>query len=112
MLPSPLLIALQFLTRLPVSLPGMPEPAQIGRSLLWYPLVGLLIGGLLLALHGLLGDPPVVLDDQGDEFAGVAHAVHPQVELLGDAAVEHAQAVVRVGQAQSAGAGAEQHDRA
>ncbi|HSC83481.1 MAG TPA: adenosylcobinamide-GDP ribazoletransferase, partial [Pseudomonas sp.] len=50
-LPLALLIALQFLTRLPVRLPGMPEPPAIGRSLLWYPLVGLLIGGLLLALH-------------------------------------------------------------
>ena len=39
-----LLIALQFLTRLPVSLPGMPTPEQVGRSLLWYPLVGLLLG--------------------------------------------------------------------
>lgn len=45
----PLLIALQFLTRLPIRLPGMPEPAQLGRSLLCYPLVGLLLGGLLLA---------------------------------------------------------------
>lgn len=61
MLPQPLLIALQFLTRLPVRLPGMPEPAQIGRSLLWYPLVGLLLGGLLLAVHGLLGDTPALL---------------------------------------------------
>ena len=50
MLPTPALIALQFLTRLPVRLPGMPEPEQIGRSLLWYPLVGVLLGGLLLAL--------------------------------------------------------------
>ncbi|WP_137972452.1 adenosylcobinamide-GDP ribazoletransferase [Pseudomonas sp. F(2018)] len=61
MLPQPLLIALQFLTRLPVRLVGMPEPAQIGRSLLWYPLVGLLLGGLLLALHGLLGATPALL---------------------------------------------------
>jgi adenosylcobinamide-GDP ribazoletransferase len=61
MLPQPLLIALQFLTRLPVRLPGMPEAQQIGRSLLWYPLVGLLLGGLLLALHGLLGDTPALL---------------------------------------------------
>lgn len=61
MLPTPALIALQFLTRLPVRLPGMPEPEQIGRSLLWYPLVGLLLGGLLLALHGLLGDTPALL---------------------------------------------------
>ena len=44
MLPTPALIALQFLTRLPVRLPGMPEPEQIGRSLLWYPLVGVLLG--------------------------------------------------------------------
>ena len=61
MLPQPLLIALQFLTRLPVRLPGMPEAQQIGRSLLWYPLVGLLLGGLLLALHGLLGATPALL---------------------------------------------------
>ncbi|VXC40209.1 Adenosylcobinamide-GDP ribazoletransferase [Pseudomonas sp. 8Z] len=50
-----LLIALQFLTRLPVSLPGMPAPEQIGRSLLWYPVVGLLLGLLLWGAHLLLG---------------------------------------------------------
>lgn len=44
----PLLIALQFLTRLPVRLPGLPTAQENGRSLLWYPFVGLLIGGLLL----------------------------------------------------------------
>lgn len=44
----PLLIALQFLTRLPVRLPGLPTEQENGRSLLWYPFVGLLIGGLLL----------------------------------------------------------------
>lgn len=60
-LPLPLLIALQFLTRLPIRLPGMPEPVDIGRSLLWYPLVGLLLGGLLLVLHLLLGGAPVLL---------------------------------------------------
>lgn len=61
MLPTPALIALQFLTRLPVHLPGMPEPEQLGRSLLWYPLVGVFIGGVLLVLHGLLGDTPALL---------------------------------------------------
>lgn len=60
-LPLPLLIALQFLTRLPIRLPGMPEPVDMGRSLLWYPLVGLLLGGLLLVLHLLLGSAPVLL---------------------------------------------------
>ncbi|MGB4075047.1 adenosylcobinamide-GDP ribazoletransferase [Pseudomonas sp.] len=55
-------IALQFLTRLPVRLAGMPAPQQVGRSLLWYPLVGLLIGLLLLlAAQQLLGDSAVLL---------------------------------------------------
>jgi adenosylcobinamide-GDP ribazoletransferase len=43
-----LLIAQQFLPRLPISLAGMPAAAQVGRALLSCPLVGLLIGALLL----------------------------------------------------------------
>jgi adenosylcobinamide-GDP ribazoletransferase len=55
------LIALQFLTRLPISLPGMPSAAQVGRSLLSYPLVGLLIGAvLLLAQWALAGTAPLL----------------------------------------------------
>lgn len=54
----PLLIALQFLTRFPVRLPWLPRPEEQGRSLLWYPAVGLLIGLLLLALHWLLVGVP------------------------------------------------------
>jgi adenosylcobinamide-GDP ribazoletransferase len=50
----PLLIALQFLTRLPVSVSPAPEPRELGQSLLWYPLVGLLIGGLLYGLDATL----------------------------------------------------------
>lgn len=50
----PLLIALQFLTRLPISLPRMPTPEESGRSLLWYPFVGLLLGCLLLLAHVVL----------------------------------------------------------
>jgi len=56
-----LLIALQFLTRLPVTLPGMPAPEQMGRSLLWYPAVGLLLGLLLWGAHLLLGQAPALL---------------------------------------------------
>lgn len=41
------LIALQFLTSLPVRLDHMPEPQAVGRSLLYYPLVGLLLGAML-----------------------------------------------------------------
>jgi len=52
----PFWIALQFLSSLPVRLPGMPEPRETGRSLLYYPLVGLLFGLLLwLASHLLHG---------------------------------------------------------
>jgi adenosylcobinamide-GDP ribazoletransferase len=58
---SPALIALQFLTRLPVRLPGMPTPEQLGRSLLWYPAVGLLLGLLLWGAHLLLGAAPALL---------------------------------------------------
>ncbi|MFG0320790.1 adenosylcobinamide-GDP ribazoletransferase [Pseudomonas sp. zjy_13] len=55
----PFWIALQFLSSLPVSLPGMPAPREVGRSLLYYPLVGLLFGLLLwLASHLLQGTPP------------------------------------------------------
>lgn len=58
----PLWIALQFLTRLPLTLRAPPSPTEIGRSLLCYPLVGLGIGALLAALaaacHGHLAPLP------------------------------------------------------
>ncbi|AXA57445.1 adenosylcobinamide-GDP ribazoletransferase [Pseudomonas thivervalensis] len=57
----PFWIALQFLSSLPVRLPGMPEPGQLGRSLLFYPLVGLVFGGLLWALDSLLLGAPLLL---------------------------------------------------
>lgn len=57
----PLLIALQFLTSLPIRLRVMPEPEQQGRSLLYYPVVGLLLGVLLcLAALMLEGAPPLL----------------------------------------------------
>jgi adenosylcobinamide-GDP ribazoletransferase len=51
------LIALQFLTRIPVPLAEAPAPEARGRSLLAYPLVGGVIGLLLVALDYLLGTP-------------------------------------------------------
>jgi adenosylcobinamide-GDP ribazoletransferase len=45
-----LLIALQFLTRVPVRLPHAPSARELGLSLLWYPLIGLLLGALLYGL--------------------------------------------------------------
>ncbi|WP_247267668.1 MULTISPECIES: adenosylcobinamide-GDP ribazoletransferase [Pseudomonas] len=57
----PLWIALQFLSSLPIRLPGMPEPQQLGRSLLFYPLVGLLFGGILWAFNLALAGAPLLL---------------------------------------------------
>ena len=57
----PFWIALQFLSSLPVRLAGMPPPQAMGRSLLCYPLVGLLFGGLLWALNLLLAGSPALL---------------------------------------------------
>ncbi|EJZ57305.1 cobalamin 5''-phosphate synthase/cobalamin synthase [Pseudomonas fluorescens R124] len=57
----PLWIALQFLSSLPIRLPGMPEPEQLGRSLLFYPLVGLLFGVILWLLNLALAGAPLLL---------------------------------------------------
>lgn len=43
----PLLIALQFLTKLPVNLPRIPTPQENAVSALYYPLVGFIIGVIL-----------------------------------------------------------------
>ena len=57
----PFWIALQFLSSLPIHLPGMPQPQELGRSLLFYPLVGLLFGLLLWGLNALLAGTPLML---------------------------------------------------
>ncbi|MHB1619725.1 MAG: adenosylcobinamide-GDP ribazoletransferase [Sulfuricella sp.] len=50
-----LLLALQFLTCIPVALRFEPQPADWGRSALAYPLIGFLIGLLLAGLQQLVG---------------------------------------------------------
>lgn len=57
----PLLIALQFLTVLPVRIDGVPDAKATGQSLLYYPLVGLLMGTLLAATAWMLDDAPPLL---------------------------------------------------
>jgi len=57
----PFWIALQFLSSLPIRLPGMPAPKQLGRSLLFYPVVGLVFGSILMALNALLDGEPTPL---------------------------------------------------
>jgi adenosylcobinamide-GDP ribazoletransferase len=55
------LIAVQFLTRLPIRLTIQPSEKDLGLSLLFYPLVGLVIGLILIGLGWLLRDvPPLV----------------------------------------------------
>lgn len=55
------LIALQFLTRIPVVTQAAPTPSALARSLLYYPLVGLILGLLLAAVNGLLEDTPALV---------------------------------------------------
>jgi adenosylcobinamide-GDP ribazoletransferase len=59
----PLALALQLLTRLPVpALTAPPQPWELGQAVLFFPLVGLLIGALLAGLYTALwwADPGVV----------------------------------------------------
>lgn len=55
------LIALQFLTVFPVHLKNIPDEKDISRSLIYYPLVGLLIGSVLTVLTFLLKDASAFL---------------------------------------------------
>ncbi len=58
---NPFLIALQFLTRLPVRIASEPDEKSIALSLSYYPLVGLIIGALLAGIAWGLSGAPVLL---------------------------------------------------
>ncbi|MEN4914385.1 adenosylcobinamide-GDP ribazoletransferase [Acinetobacter pittii] len=58
---TPFWIALQFLTVLPIELKTMPTAQQNGRAILFYPLVGLIIGGILFIVACLLAKLPILL---------------------------------------------------
>ncbi len=58
---TPFWIALQFLTTFPIHLKAMPTPQQNAQSLLFYPCIGLLIGGLLYIVALLLAPTPLLL---------------------------------------------------
>ncbi|WP_337078008.1 adenosylcobinamide-GDP ribazoletransferase [Acinetobacter pittii] len=58
---TPFWIALQFLTVLPIELKTMPTAQQNGRAILFYPLVGVMIGGILFLISCLLVKLPVLL---------------------------------------------------
>lgn len=47
-------IAIQFLTILPTHLTETPEPEDIGQAAVWFPLVGLALGGILYGVGWVL----------------------------------------------------------
>lgn len=58
---TPFWIALQFLTVLPIELRTMPSAKQNGQALLFYPVIGLLIGLILFAFALILAKLPLLL---------------------------------------------------
>ncbi|USA45004.1 adenosylcobinamide-GDP ribazoletransferase [Acinetobacter sp. C26M] len=58
---TPFWIALQFLTVLPIELKTMPSAKQNGQAMLFYPLVGLLLGLILFTSAMLLAKLPIIL---------------------------------------------------
>lgn len=71
-------VALQFLTMIPIHLKQLPTPAQLGRSLLFYPLVGLLIGIVLAGASWLFDSlsVPVVAALILVLWVGITGALH------------------------------------
>ncbi len=57
----PFLIALQFLTRIPVTSTGEWQAENAGKSLLYYPLVGLILGAVLVLMAMILQDQSPML---------------------------------------------------
>jgi adenosylcobinamide-GDP ribazoletransferase len=55
------LLALQFLTRIPLRINVGDDPALAGRSLLWYPLVGGLMGVVLYGIAVLMANQSELL---------------------------------------------------
>jgi len=55
------LLALQFLTRIPIPFAVEPTPKNLGNSVLYYPLVGAVIGFFLFAAAHLLADIDTLL---------------------------------------------------
>lgn len=74
------LLALSFLTRVPVPAHATPEPEDYGASVVMYPLVGLLLGLMLIAVAGLVtvvgGTPLVAAVVVTACWAGVTGALH------------------------------------
>lgn len=55
------LIAIQFLTRIPTPAMAAPTPAELSRAALYYPLVGLLIGALMIGTAAIFANQDPML---------------------------------------------------
>ncbi len=49
-----LVLSIQFLTIFPVGKPGCPEPGELGRSMAFFPVVGVLLGVILVVADAIL----------------------------------------------------------
>lgn len=58
---TPFWIALQFLTVFPIQLKEMPSKQQNAQSVLFYPLIGLMIGSILFAIASIFHALPIIL---------------------------------------------------
>lgn len=83
----PLLVAIQFLTRIPVPRDLDPDVEDLADSVVWFPVVGLVVGGILAGMaFGLLRTPLVpavgaaVIVVSGVVLTGAFHE-----DALGDA---------------------------
>jgi len=59
---KPLILALQLLTRIPIPATIETTEEQVGRSILFYPFVGLLLGAILYGLAMLLPEQSLLLN--------------------------------------------------
>lgn len=57
----PLLIAVQFMTTIPIKLPYLPSREQNALSMLFYPVIGLIIGGVLWLVASYVQLPIMLL---------------------------------------------------
>ena len=70
---TPFWIALQFLTVLPIELKTIPTAQQNSRAILFYPLVGLIIGGILFLLPVFLLNYPLFTCGNRTRFMDLAN---------------------------------------
>ena len=59
---TPLVLALQLLTRIPVPVEIEATDAQLGRSILFYPVVGLLLGAIIYAVATVLPEQTLLFN--------------------------------------------------